>query len=129
MRIRVVGAALVRDGRTFAARRSATMSEPNRWEFPGGKVEPGESDEQALRRELREELGIEATIHEAVGSATVRRGAREIVLTVYRAELRDGEPSAVEHAETGFFEDSALGGLDWAEADVPIVAEWLARRR
>ncbi len=62
--IRVVAGALFRDGLFLAALRPAGSAEAGLWEFPGGKVEPGESDEEALRREIREELGAEASIGE-----------------------------------------------------------------
>lgn len=59
-RIMVVGAAVLNDGRLLAARRSAPPDLAGRWELPGGKIEPGETPEHALVRELREELGVEA---------------------------------------------------------------------
>jgi 8-oxo-dGTP diphosphatase len=129
MRIRVVGAAIERDGQTFAARRSASMSEPLRWEFPGGKVEAGETDAEALARELVEELGVEIEVGAAFGAAEVTRGDRQIELVVYAATLLRGEPTPSEHDDAGFFDDDTLATLDWAEADVPIVRRWLAAKR
>jgi len=129
MCVRVVGAAIARGEKTFAARRSAVMTEPLRWEFPGGKVEPGETDVEALSRELVEEFGVEVAVGELVGSAEITRGERILLLVVYRATLVGGEPTPSEHDMAGFFDDDALTNLDWAEADIPIVRALLARRR
>jgi mutator protein MutT len=125
--VRVVGGALERDGTWLAARRSATMREPDVWEFPGGKVEAGETDESALVRELREELGVEVCVGAFVAHASVARGDSRIELHVYEATIVSGEPQALEHAAVAFFTPEQLPDLRWAEADVPIVRVLVGR--
>jgi 8-oxo-dGTP diphosphatase len=125
--IRVVGAAVLRGGRCLVARRGAAMASPGRWEFPGGKVEAAESDEEALVRELAEELGVRVRVGERVGSGCTVVSGRRIELVVYLAELVGGEPEAREHDALRWLEEGALPELDWAEADVPIVGPVRAR--
>ena len=130
--IHVVGAAIVRDGRCLVTRRSAAMSAPLKWEFPGGKVEPGESPEGALRREVREELHIEIEVGHLLGRGEGRVGRdREIRLAVYAATWLSGDLELTEHHELGWFAPDELIDLDWPEADVsilPAVAKYVAER-
>ncbi|ORL01951.1 DNA mismatch repair protein MutT [Prescottella equi] len=92
----VVAAALIRDGRLLLAQRTRPPELAGLWELPGGKVEPGEAPSDAVRRELREELGVEATAGERIGADVQLRGG--LVLRAYRAELVSGTPQALEHA-------------------------------
>jgi 8-oxo-dGTP diphosphatase len=103
------------------------MREPDVWEFPGGKVEAGETDESALVRELREELGVEVCVGAFVAHASVARGDSRIELHVYEATIVSGEPQALEHAAVAFFTPEQLPDLRWAEADVPIVRVLVGR--
>jgi 8-oxo-dGTP diphosphatase len=118
----VVGAALLNDGRLLAARRSAPPELAGRWELPGGKVEPDESPEQALVRELREELGVEAKSAERVpGEWPVRPG---YVLQVWIARLLSGEPRPLEdHDELRWLTVDEVWDVDWLDQDVPAVME------
>ncbi|MDG5805361.1 (deoxy)nucleoside triphosphate pyrophosphohydrolase [Streptomyces neyagawaensis] len=118
----VVGAALLKDGRLLAARRSAPPELAGRWELPGGKVEPGESPEQALVRELREELGVEAKSAERVpGEWPVGSGH---VLRVWIAHLLSGEPRPLEdHDELRWLSADEVWDVDWLDQDVPAVME------
>jgi 8-oxo-dGTP diphosphatase len=120
----VVGAAIVEGSRVLVAKRGPGMSAPDRWEFPGGKVEGVERHAEALRRELAEELGVDVTVGEHLGTGRARspRGD-EIVLEVYRATLRSGRPVPHEHAELRWVGADDLAGLRWAEADVPVVPQ------
>ncbi|MCA9626006.1 MAG: NUDIX domain-containing protein, partial [Myxococcales bacterium] len=81
----VVGAAIVEAGRCLVARRSATMSSPHAWEFPGGKVEAGESPTEALVRELDEELGVTVKVDQLLGVGEAEAGRRRVRLEVYGA--------------------------------------------
>jgi 8-oxo-dGTP diphosphatase len=122
----VVGAAIVRDGRCLVARRGPAMSAPGLWEFPGGKIEPGESAEAALARELVEELGVEVEVGAFVATGRADGKDALIELDVYLARLVAGEPAAREHAEIAWLAGDALAGLAWAAADVPIVPAVIA---
>jgi 8-oxo-dGTP diphosphatase len=116
----VVGAAIVRDGRVLAARRSAPPELAGGWEFPGGKVEPGESEPSALMRECREELGVRVTVGELLGSAPLSRG---FVLHVYLAALVAGEPRPLQdHDELRWLAADELDSVDWLPAERPALA-------
>jgi 8-oxo-dGTP diphosphatase len=123
----VVGAVLVDDLQrpqaVLAARRSAPPQLAGRWEFPGGKVEPGETDEQALARECAEELGVRVTVRARVGP-DVPLAAGRAVLRVYAADLADGDvPQALAHSAMRWLAVDELATVRWLPADRPIVAE------
>lgn len=120
-RIQVVGAALLRDGRVLAARRGPGMSLAGLWEFPGGKIEPGETPQQALARELVEELRCEASIGDLIVTTEHEYEFAVVVLTTFFCTLISGEPQLTEHADIRWVPLAELGGLDWAPADVPAV--------
>jgi 8-oxo-dGTP diphosphatase len=124
--IHVVGAAILHSGRCLVAQRSEAMSMPLSWEFPGGKIEPGESPEAALARELVEELGIEIEVGARIGRGEAEVAGRLIRLDVYRAKIVAGTPVAREHARVAWLAPDELASLAWAEADLPIVPRVLA---
>src|SRR3954467_5896230 len=94
----IVAAVIVTEGRVLACERSAPPEVAGRWEFPGGKVEPGESDAQALARECLEELGVRVTVGERIGPDVPLAHGRA-VLRVFAVELLEGDqPRALEHA-------------------------------
>lgn len=119
---RVVVAGAVYDrGRLLAARRSAPEELAGRWELPGGKLEPGESPEQALVRELREELGVETEPVERVpGEWPLKPG---YVLRVWTVRLLSGEPRPLEdHDALRWLGPHELDDVDWLDQDRPAVA-------
>ncbi|WP_185994077.1 (deoxy)nucleoside triphosphate pyrophosphohydrolase [Streptomyces sp. NBC_01525] len=124
----VVGGAVLDRGRLLAARRSAPPALAGRWELPGGKVEDGESPEQALVRELREELGVEAEPLEPIaGEWALRPG---FVLRVWAAKLVSGEPRPLQdHDELRWLEPDEELSVDWLDQDRPAVAEAMRRLR
>jgi 8-oxo-dGTP diphosphatase len=106
------------------------MCLPGLWEFPGGKVEPRESPERALAREIREELALEIEVGECLGRSEVRQDGRTLVLDVYAARAAGGrEPFLREHSEVRWVGAGELPGLDWPLADVPILPAVAARLR
>lgn len=111
----VVAGAVVRDGRVLLAQRNRPPELAGRWELPGGKVEPGESVEDALLRELREELGIEVRGGERFGPAVPLPGGS--VLCAYRVELVAGEPEAFDHTEVRWVDAHELEEMDLVPAD------------
>lgn len=121
--INVVGAAIIRDQKVLAAKRSKKMSNALKWEFAGGKVEKGESHKNALEREIREELGVDIRVCGFLASGHSITADKSVILHVYEAELVKGTPIAKEHEEIKWFELNRIEELDWAEADIPACRE------
>jgi len=119
--VHVVGVALIRDGRCLVAQRSEGTSFALCWEFPGGKVEPGEAPGAALERELKEELGVQVLVGEWLGRGETDWGDMHIALDVFVGKLTSGEPTALEHRELRWCSADELSSLRWADADVPVV--------
>lgn len=119
----IVAAVIVTGGRVLACERSAPPEVAGRWEFPGGKVEPGETDAEALARECREELGVRVAVGDRVGpDVPLARG--RAVLRVFAVTLLDGEvPRALEHTSMRWLSADELNSVAWLPADKPIVAE------
>ena len=118
----VVGAAIQDErGRIFAARRGPGGSNGGRWEFPGGKVERGETPEEALAREISEELGVVVDVGGFIARGESPAGRRTVRLDVYGATLRSGTIELREHTDCVWLERSELAGMDWAPADLPAV--------
>lgn len=115
----VVGAAIVRDGRVLAARRTFPAEAAGRWEFPGGKVEAGETPAQALVREVAEELGCTIAVRSWLpGEARI---SDRHVLRVAVAELVTGEPDPREHDAVRWLGAAELAEVDWLEPDRPFL--------
>jgi 8-oxo-dGTP diphosphatase len=118
----VVGAAIIADGRVLACARSAPPEVAGMWEFPGGKVEPGESETAALVRECAEELAVRVEIGDRVGR-NVRMAHGRSVLKVYAARLLHGDqPQPLEHSELRWLTAAELDTVRWLPADAPIIA-------
>ena len=121
MTTNVVGAAILRDGRVLAARRTSPAAAAGRWEFPGGKVEPGETPEAALVREVAEELRCRVEVTGwLVGEVPI---GTSHTLAVALARLVDGEPEPVEHDLVRWLGAAELGDVDWLDSDRPFLAE------
>ncbi|MET0424044.1 MAG: (deoxy)nucleoside triphosphate pyrophosphohydrolase [Actinoplanes sp.] len=119
----IVAAAIITAGRVLACERSAPPEVAGRWEFPGGKVEEGETDEQALARECVEELGVRVEVGHRIGPDVPLAHGRA-VLRVFRATLLgDDQPRALEHTAMRWLSADELDTVHWLPADKPIVAE------
>ncbi len=125
--IPVVCAIIEQDGLVLCALRSEHMSLPGKWEFPGGKLELNELPEEALIREIKEELNVEIKIIEALPIAEHAYVPEKIIqLIPFRCVVESNEtPSATEHAELRWMKKDDLLQLDWAAADIPIVLNYI----
>jgi 8-oxo-dGTP diphosphatase len=117
----VVAAVIERDGRVLICQRKLGRH-AMKWEFPGGKIEPGESPQQALKRELREELRIDATIGEELHRQTARYGNGPIIhLTFFRITDFTGEPENTEFEQMVWEQPAKLTDYDFLEGDLEFV--------
>lgn len=119
--MRVVAAVACREGRIMAARRGPHVRLAGKWEFPGGKVEPGEDDRAALARELQEELSIRVRVGACLGEHVFDGDQGPLCLVAYRVEIVAGEPALSDHDALVWLAPDELATLDWAEADLPFV--------
>lgn len=121
----VVCAIILKEGKILATQRGPNMDQPLKWEFPGGKLEPGEREREALVREISEELNI--TVRPIVGLRpnTHRYPNIQVKLIPYLAEYVSGELALSEHASYRWCTLDELYRLNWAAADLPIVDEVL----
>ena len=117
----VVGAVIVRDGSVLCAQRGPAGALPGMWEFPGGKVEVGESPRGALEREILEELGCRVRVGEEVTSTTHEYDFATISLTTFFCELVEGVPELSEHESMEWRSPDEFQVLNWAPADIPAV--------
>lgn len=115
----VVGAAIIRDGRLLAAQRAEPPELAGGWEFPGGKVDLDEADEDALVRECREELGVEIKLRERVGGDWPLTPTT--VLRVWIAEVVEGTPLPLEHLALRWLTADEVYDVAWLDGDLPVV--------
>ncbi len=127
--IHVTCAIIERDGLVLASQRSAAMSMPLKWEFPGGKIDPGESPEACLRREIHEELSIQVGVGKNLPVSTYHYPAFTISLYPFICAIETGEIVLHEHAAIAWLTPEKLHALEWAEADVPVLASYLAQKK
>jgi 8-oxo-dGTP diphosphatase len=125
--IRVTAAVILQAEQVLIAQRKATDRLAGLWEFPGGKIESGESPEVCLARELREELGIEVRIGHFLGETTYRYPHMAIKLMVYRAYWTGGALMPTDHARCEWVPIRKLNTFSFAPADIPFV-EMLVKR-
>ena len=130
--VQVVAAALIgADGRVLIAERAPGKPLSGRWEFPGGKREPGEDELEALARELREELGVERIEGRHMMRLTHVYPERTVELSLWVVDRYQGEPRGLEGQALKWVEAGQLAEADLLEADRPFVVgllEWLSTR-
>jgi 8-oxo-dGTP diphosphatase len=119
--IKVTAAILENDGQIIIAQRKSSDHLSGKWEFPGGKIEPGETPEECLARELKEEFDIDVTIGEPLGSNIHHYDHISIKLMAYRASWVGGEITMNDHKAYRWVTIDQLTEFDFAPADVPFV--------
>ena len=119
--IRVVGAVFHDGERFLACRKKPGKPLEGHWEFPGGKIEPGETPEQALAREIREELNLIAEVGQKVTTTTYEYDFATIELTTFYCTLVDGDLRLTDHDDTKWVTAAEAAHLTWAPADIPAV--------
>ena len=120
-RIEVVAAIIEKDNKIFCAQRSLLKSMGGKWEFPGGKIEPGETHSEALVREIKEELDSDITVDSYVMTVEREYPTFHITMHCYMCTLVDGNLTLSEHNDSVWLEKDKLLELDWAEDDMPVV--------
>lgn len=119
--IKVVGAVIVKDGKILCAQRNENTSLPLMWEFPGGKIEENESPEDALKRELIEEMQCEISVGDKIVTTVYEYEFATIELTTFYAEMLNDQIVLEEHANMKWLSPNELGTIEWAPADVEAV--------
>lgn len=122
--VRVPCAIIEHNGKVLAGQRSADLSFPLKWEFPGGKQEEDETDEETLVREIREELNIEIEIIQKLPVTSKDQGWREIILVPFVCKMRSQEITLTEHEQIMWLEPDDLQSLDWTEADLGVIQSY-----
>ena len=129
MNVMVVAAVVLREKKILCVRKTQNTKEyiSSKWEFPGGKVEHGENQIQALKREIREELQLEIENIEFLMTVEHTYPDFHLVMHAYTCEISSGGPVLTEHVDMKWLSVEELDQLDWAAADIPIVKHLQAR--
>ena len=125
--IHVVGAVIVQNGKIFCAKRGQDKTLAEKWEFPGGKIENNETPEEALKREIQEEMKCEIEVDKQVEHTVYEYDFGIVHLTTYYCRLVSGKPMLTEHIASKWLAPEELEKLDWAPADIPAI-EKLAKQ-
>jgi 8-oxo-dGTP diphosphatase len=119
--MRVTAAVIEREGRILIARRREDDRFGGIWEFPGGKIEPGEEPRDCLRREIREELELVIEVGASLGEFPYVSPLRSLILLAFRASILSGAPVLHDHSELAWPRPGDLSAFDFAEPDRPLV--------
>jgi 8-oxo-dGTP diphosphatase len=124
---RVTAALIEKNGKVLLALRKAGKHMGRKWEFPGGKIDPGETPEQALRRELAEELSIQAEIGEFLGSTRYQKHSLDLEILLYRASQVGGTFLLQDHDEIRWVELGEVESYDLVDSDRKLFRSYLQR--
>lgn len=120
-RIEVVAAVIADGGRIFATQRGYGEFK-DKWEFPGGKMEPGESPEEALVREIREELDTEIEVGKLLTTVEYTYPAFHLTMHCYLCSVRSGSLTLKEHEAARWLDRDSLRSVDWLPADIGVIS-------
>lgn len=118
--INVVAAVIMKESRVFATQRGYGEFKDG-WEFPGGKVEAGESPEQALRREIREELEVEVNVGDLIDTIEYDYPAFHLSMKCYACTIAGGSPHLLEHEAARWLSADQLDSVAWLPADITLI--------
>lgn len=118
--INVVAAVIFKDDKMFATQRGYGEFKDG-WEFPGGKVESGESPEEALRREIREELEVDVNVGDLIETIEYDYPAFHLSMKCFACTIAGGSPHLLEHEAAKWLTSKQLGSVDWLPADVTLI--------
>ena len=127
--IHVACALIEKDQQILICQRSASMKLPLKWEFPGGKLEEGESLEQCLIREVKEEINLDIHIHEELTKVEYHYPDFSLTLYPFICSVKSGKLKVLEHEQVVWVDPTELFRYDWANADLPIIEEYIRTRR
>jgi 8-oxo-dGTP diphosphatase len=119
--IHVVGAVIVKDNKILCAQRGPNKSLAMMWEFPGGKIEENETPEEALVREINEEMNCEIKVGNKITTTVHEYEFAVIHLTTFYCELISGTPILTDHIKVKWLSTEQLLSVEWAPADVPTI--------
>ena len=117
----VVASVFIKDNRVFCAQRKDAGETAKKWEFPGGKIEAGETHQQALVREISEELSTKISVGNFITTVNHQYNTFAITMHAYQCTILEGTLTLSEHLDSRWLSQEELDHVDWAPADLPIV--------
>jgi 8-oxo-dGTP diphosphatase len=124
--IKVTCSIVAYENKVLVVQRSEKMSLPLKWEFSGGKIEEGESEEECVKREVKEELNIEIELISRLTTTQFDYPNVSVQLIPFLAKYSKGDIKLCEHKQYLWLTKDKLRDLDWAEADIPVLNEYLS---